>query len=363
MSTIHIKQRGFLINTGKKVIRTPLIINCDEELEKLIMSQIAEFNIITYEISRTPIKNTKPIKHNSPAPKSKPKKEIVKEETKIIEKEVKRVEPYLTEKYILNYKKDNVDERDHIPLKLNHEEILQETTNPSIIDYTEEMSPVKNQGSLGSCVGFAVVAMKEWQEQQEHLKELAEGKKYKRRPKNYDLSEQWLYYKCKEIDCWPNEEGTSIRFAMTTLNKIGVPCEKAWPYNTKTTGKPKRWARLVARWSLGGEYTRLLTPEDIIKSLRNNGPVPIGVGVFYEMFYPNNGMIKYPSDPNTCYGGHAICLVGWNPESKLFKFKNSWGDDWGQEGYGYLSYAYIRDFCWDAWEIKDLRVTKEMLKG
>jgi len=383
MKVIHIKQKGFLINTGAKLVRTPLLINCEKEKEELILSQIKKLNIVYWEISEAP-GSGKPKAIETKSPEDIEPDPVIEEDIinspediepdPVIEEDIinspEDIEPIidipseLAKKYILNYRKDNLDDRDHTLAHLSPS-LLKEALNPeNFIDYTDEMSPIKNQAELGSCVGFAVVAMKEWQEQQEHLQELSEGKKYKRRPKNYDLSEQWLYYKCKEIDYWPDEEGTSIRFAMQTLHNIGVPCEQAWPYNTKQQGKPESWSTLVARWSLGGEYTRLTNPEEIIISLGDNGPVPIGVGVFLEMFYADGtGMIDYPKDPNTVYGGHAICLVGWNPETKLFKFKNSWGTDWGQDGYGYLSYDYIKDFCWDAWQIKDLNVTKEMLKG
>ena len=347
MKTIHIRQKGFLIQVENKTVRTPLIINCNPEMETKILAEIDKYNIIDYIIYDTVIKmppTIKPSKSYTP--------------------EVQKVSSDLLEKYILNYKKDIVDPKDHKPLKLTKPILKEIQSVTNIIDYTADMSTVKNQGNLGSCVGFAVVAMKEWQEQQEHLLELTEGKNYKRKVKHYDLSEQWLYYKCKEIDSWPGEEGTSIRYAMKILNKVGVPCESAWPYDDSYKGKPKRWAKLVSKWSLGGEYLRLDTPENIINSLGTNGPLPIGVGVFLEMFYAtSDGIVSYPKDPNTCYGGHAICLVGWNPETRMFKFKNSWGTSWGENGYGYLPYDYIKDFCWDAWEIKDLSVTKEMLKG
>ncbi len=38
---------------------------------------------------------------------------------------------------------------------------------PESIDYTNEMTPVEDQGSEGSCVGQACGAMKEWQEQKD----------------------------------------------------------------------------------------------------------------------------------------------------------------------------------------------------
>ena len=70
-----------------------------------------------------------------------------------------------------------------------------------------------------------------------------------------------------------------------------------------------------------------------------------------------------PAFPQYCYGGHAICVCGYDNKKKLIKFKNSWGDSWGEKGYGYLHYSYIENYMWDAWACKDLSVTKEMLKG
>ena len=53
-------------------------------------------------------------------------------------------------------------------------------------------------------------------------------------------------------------------------------------------------------------------------------------------------------------GGHAICIVGFDDNRKLFKFKNSWSRKWADQGYGYLSYQYIRKYCVDAWSATDL---------
>jgi len=234
---------------------------------------------------------------------------------------------------------------------------------PSSVDHTPKMSPIKDQGYLGSCVGFAVSAMKEWQESYEHEKEVSEGKRDTRKGKPYDLSESWIYWNAKKIDLWPNEEGTSIRYAMKVLNKIGVPTEEAWPYDDVDFGKPERWATLIARWGIIGSYWRISTLEELKVALVDS-PVPIGIPCFYEFFFVgNDGIVPYPADPNTVYGGHAVCAVGFNDNKKLVKFKNSWGKDWGQNGYGYLPYKYIKNFLWDAWVSKDMSVGKEMLKG
>ena len=262
------------------------------------------------------------------------------------------------EKYKVNYIKDQDDERDFI-FQAPH---ILTGMNPTI-DHTPMMSSVKDQGRLGSCVSFAMGAMKEWQENIEHAKEVSEGKKDHRQGKEYDLSEQWIYYNCKKIDPWENEEGTSIRYGMKVLNKIGVPCEEAWEYNDIEVGEPKRWAKMVARWAKIGSYRRVRSLNELKQALVKS-PVPIGVGVFLDIYYTgSDGIVKDPVNTNNFLGGHAMCAVGYDDNRGLVKVKNSWSKWWGQDGYGYLSYDYINNFMWDAWTCDDLSVTPDMLKG
>jgi C1A family cysteine protease len=268
----------------------------------------------------------------------------------------------------LTYKKDPDDERDFI-FKIDsdipgrpYKKTL--ATLPTSVDHTYLMTKVKDQGNLGSCVGFAVTAMKEWQETREHLYEVSMGKKDHRKGKQYDLSESWVYWNSKKIDPWPNEEGTSIRFAMKVLHKIGVPCETAWPYKDIDFGKPQSWGTLVARWSLIHSYWRVKNLSELKVGLLN-GPVVIGIPCFDTIFYADEtGLIAYPRYPDEIYGGHALCAVGYSDKKYggVIKVKNSWGRYWGDTGYGYIPYKYIDDFLWDAWACKDLSVTKEMLK-
>lgn len=197
---------------------------------------------------------------------------------------------------------------------------------PLQIDHSNNSSSVKNQGRLGSCVGFAATAMKEIQEQKEHTQEVLAGKRDYRRGKEFDYSEAWVYWNCKKIDGIPNKGGTFIRTAMKVLNKIGVPVEKAWPYVDSRTdiGKPKRWANLVARWATIGSYWRVYNSAEIKIALIDT-PVIIGVPVYAEWFRPFRGIVPYPADLGRSYGGHAVCLSGdtiiplLNGESKTIK--------------------------------------------
>jgi C1A family cysteine protease len=235
-------------------------------------------------------------------------------------------------------------------------------TSPLKIDHSVSMSPVKNQGNRGTCVGFAAAAMKEFQEKTEHERELKEGK-YGKSGKVYDYSEQWLYQNCKKIDGYKGE-GTYIRCVMKVMQKIGVPTEKAWPYTDEgiDLGKPKSWAEMIARWAIIGSYWRVKGLIEL-KAALVDGPVIIGGPVFIEWANPIRGVIKYPANPSQRYGGHAICAVGYDDEKKQIKFKNSWSKFWGDRGYGYLSYKTIDNFGWNGWAARDISVTKKMLKG
>ncbi len=274
---------------------------------------------------------------------------------------------------ILNYYKDEEDSRDFVFRDILNTERLEfaKTTIevPSIVDYRPYMSPVKNQGRLGSCVGFAVTALKEFQENVEYETERNEGSDYVRDKDVYDLSEQWVYWNTKKIDPWgPSVEGTSIRFALKVLHKIGVPPEEAWKYtdNKIDIGKPESWSHLVARWNKIDSYWRLKAKaiKQITSAILHTGPVVLGVGCYEEIFRPQpDGFVPLPRNPRYCYGGHAILACGYDDQKQRILFKNSWGTRWGDGGYGWFGYNYISRYCWDAWATKDARVTKAMLKG
>lgn len=245
---------------------------------------------------------------------------------------------------ILGVQKDPKDLRDY----LASDYLLKTVPLPTtlvVVDHQADMTPVKNQRSLGSCVAFAVCSVKEWQEKQEHKSETS-------KIKEYDLSEQWLYYKCKEIDCWPNVQGTSFRYAMQVLRKAGIPVEQGWSYDPLTQGTPEKWANTVANWYKCAAYWRIATIDEF-KALLTKGPIAIGITCFDEIFSPVDGVVPLPRNRKRPRGGHAICIVGFNDETKLIKFKNSWGTSWGKEGYGFISYDYFNSYCLDAWYFED----------
>jgi len=239
--------------------------------------------------------------------------------------------------YKLGCRKDRVDKRDW---KITRMTVAQVADLPPSFDYTDKMSPVGNQLSEGTCVGFASVdGMKEYQENEE-------WKEYK------DLSVRYVYDNCKKIDGYPNEEGTEVRLAMKILCEKGVCYESCWPYIPGIPGEPCPDADDQAKGFIGDGYWRVDGP-DIIQAMKEtlvaNGPIVPGVIVFNGIFNAPGGVVPMPAEGEKWVGGHAICVVGYDDAKKWFKFKNSWGKTWGDGGYGYMSYDYMAEYLMDVW--------------
>jgi len=243
-------------------------------------------------------------------------------------------------KFSLGCFKDPKDSRD-IPMGL----VLPVVSVPVSFDYTRAMSPVRNQADEGTCVAFASVSgVKEFQDKKEYHKLIK-------------LSPRFLYDLCKKFDGAPSEEGTYPRIAMKVLLHYGVCHESFWPYVAQKKGHPQAGADKDALKFKIKAYARIKSQIEMKRSLLINGPFIAGVKVFESWFtkkVQNSGLIRMPKRNENPVGGHAICIVGYDDKSNIFKFKNSWGARWGSDGYGYLPYAYMKEYCRDAWSATDL---------
>jgi len=122
-----------------------------------------------------------------------------------------------------------------------------------------------------------------------------------------------IYHDAQLVDEWPGEDydGTSVRAGAKVLKTAGFITEY-------------RWA------------TRL---EEIVAALLDVGPVVVGFSWYQEMFEPDEaGLIHIGG---SLAGGHAFVLDGISTPHKLIRMKNSWGREWGKNGFAYLAFEDV----------------------
>ncbi|AKC91705.1 cath [Lambdina fiscellaria nucleopolyhedrovirus] len=186
--------------------------------------------------------------------------------------------------------------------------------------HLNKVTSVKNQKDCGACWAFATLGSVESQYAIKHHRHI-------------DLSEQQM------IDCDHVDMGCNGGLLHTSFEQMiamgGVVNEHEYPYAAENRQcgidfdalSPERLAVRVL-----GCYRYVTVHEEKLKDLlRAVGPIPIAIDA--------SGIVDYYRGIiNICenYGlNHAVLLVGYGVENNVpfWTFKNTWGEDWGENGY------------------------------
>jgi C1A family cysteine protease len=226
--------------------------------------------------------------------------------------------------------KDKVDSRDYKIAKF-----LSPLSIPTQYDLTHIMSPVRDQGQFPECVAFATAAVKE-------AEEIGEGQ----------MSPQFIY----NIIGQPGG-GSYPRDAMKALVDFGICQEKFNPYHPTAALPNTEEMFMAAKPNKIKAYARLTTLDEMKRCLFQNGPFIIAVGVTNNWF--STGKDGIVLDGGDIIGYHGITFVGYDDIVSSVKIKNSWGEGWGQNGYGYINYEMFMRVLVDAWSSIDIPESEE----
>ena len=200
------------------------------------------------------------------------------------------------------------------------------------------MLPARDEGEIGATVGFATEYALEFQ-----IK--------KNLNRSVRISPRYLYYLARG---GANQyAGAVIKDAIDVLSRHGAVAEDVWPYDPKDAGGPPPDVSRAELFKIKASRP-LNSVDDVKNALRTYGPVVAGISVYASMQskeVAKTGIVPMPGKNEQLLGGHAVCIVGYNDASQLFKFENMWGSAWGDHGYGYMPYAFFTKYSSDVWAI------------
>ena len=214
--------------------------------------------------------------------------------------------------------------------------IMQEYPENYII---KDMPPVKNQGSISSCVAHATSTILEYF----NKKEVGE---YIQLSTNFIYGMQSIMFNRKE-------KGMYLRDACRIVKAKGNPWESIVSGNTEQPDCGEKLQQQLtdsiyqnAENQKVQSYARCNGASAIKYALMNYGPVLASVNWHNENYIDKNNVIQM--DKSSSYGRHAIVIYGWNKHGWLCR--NSWGEGFGEKGN--FIYPYENNFN-EAWSFVD----------
>jgi hypothetical protein len=200
--------------------------------------------------------------------------------------------------------------------------------------------PIRDQGRLLACVAFAGTASHE----------LARGD-------GVELSDAFLHWACTARDSLPPRAGTTLHALDNALTVAGQARADLWPYDS--TDAPGMTGYGPSAAAIADAATRLLapgrlvapTPATLVSVLDRDVAPVLGLRVFRAFYETRSGaLIDLPPGNPRSLGGHAVTVVGYDDSADLeFLIRNSWGTNWGTNGYGRLSRRYLEVHGLLAW--------------
>ena len=207
------------------------------------------------------------------------------------------------------------------------------------------------QGDRGDCSLFAVTGVVELE---------VDRASHGRPPR---LSDEFLIWAAHETTGTTGDQAMFYQ-AVHGLDVQGICSEELMPYAHTTdaarrpsaaalaNAKPesRRWeAHWIKRWDVKCPLSR---PQmSAIRQALAAGHA-VACGLRWPKRLQGYQLLEVPP-PEKVFDGHSIMLTGYSDDAQqpgggVFLFRNSFGPQWGQDGYGRMSFAYAEKYANDA---------------
>jgi hypothetical protein len=73
-----------------------------------------------------------------------------------------------------------------------------------------------------------------------------------------------------------------------------------------------------------------------VKAALQKGPLVTTLAVYADFMAYGGGVYKHVA--GDMLGGHAVSIIGYDDAKQAYIVRNSWGETWGENGFGYVAY-------------------------
>ncbi len=197
-----------------------------------------------------------------------------------------------------------------------------------VVDLRSQFGPIRNQHQRPTCMAFAA----------SDCHAFARG--------SLDaLSAEYAYYHAVNRQANADRtEGVSYRAMTETLADDGQPLESGWPY-IASLQPADTWAPPATPGDIYRRVTNAIaaTLDAVIDALDTGSAVLLGMRISEGFIFLDAGEALAPLASEPAAGTHAVMAVGYgelNSERYLL-IRNSWGEAWADDGYGWIHQDYL----------------------
>jgi hypothetical protein len=199
---------------------------------------------------------------------------------------------------------------------------------PATVDLSASLPPVGHQGQQQSCVAWTIAyALKSYQEKMELGEQML-------------FSPSFIYNQVNDGRNVP----IYMHDALNMLSQQGTCTYNEMPYNENDwVSQPSTSAKTSAK-KFRIDFWRRVNIKDVkeVKAQLNAG-YPIAIGSYITTEFKmggiqNRGNYTWRVAGNNSEGSHAMLVVGYDDSRSAFKLMNSWGKEWGNDGFFWMDY-------------------------
>jgi len=246
------------------------------------------------------------------------------------------ISPYSQMKYPINGLLPSNVPVDAIPMS---QLVQQQSDLPSAVSLREYMSNVEAQLKSNSCVANSIVGAYEYL--------------LRRQDNNTtDMSRLFIYYNARALDpqraMLMRDTGCMITHAIHAIKTFGTCSEDRWKFiGGNCNRRPTQDCYEEAKNFKATDAVELSVDLDSMRTCLARGyPFVIGAHLFqsFTQAETNGGYVSLPREgepPLRNAERHAMLVVGYDDARQLFTVRNSWGPQWGHEGYCFMPYPYV----------------------